>query len=63
MVPKAFSKVIKRERQVGVAFALGVAQSAVSRWVNGAIPDAEVLVRIQRIYGVPVEAWFRESSK
>jgi transcriptional regulator with XRE-family HTH domain len=45
--------------QAELAQALGVTQQAVSRWFCGASrPSAAAMREIERLYGVPMHAWF-----
>lgn len=43
--------------QEWLAEQLGVSQGTVSAWIRGSEPKASLAVKIQRVTGVPVEAW------
>jgi len=50
--------------QEGIATALGVSQQAVSSWVNGgAKPSYQRRLRLQELYGVPLESWDEKPSE
>lgn len=47
----------ERRSQAWIAEQVGVHQTAVSRWLGGAVPPLESALELRRVTGIEVEDW------